>query len=215
MNHGPPQQSSKEEYKPWRGATAWYYASHATRKSLQRSSRRLDHMKTSWPSSRDANYGGMDMSPVHQVWPKLSCSERGKKTGQTEEEVGRQHQGMDRPGVRQVPEGSGEQGKMEETACSIICGAPTTLEIREGWRWGGGIHFPTATKRFYEGVQTFGSESRQRVSDGGWSAFQLQKNELYRERRGQIQVLIPEEHRKRWKLALMCSSGCWQTECRL
>ena len=28
----------------------------------------------------------------------------------TEEEVGRQHQGMDRPGVRQVPEGSGEQG---------------------------------------------------------------------------------------------------------
>ena len=33
-------------------------------------------------------------------------SKRGKKTRQTEEEVGRQHQGMDRPGVRQVPEGS-------------------------------------------------------------------------------------------------------------
>ena len=33
---------------------------------------------------------------------------------QTEEVMGRQHQGMDRPGVRQVPEGSGEQGKMEE-----------------------------------------------------------------------------------------------------
>ena len=32
----------------------------------------------------------------------------GKKTRQTEEEVGRQHQGMGRPGVRQVPEGSGE-----------------------------------------------------------------------------------------------------------
>ena len=40
---------------------------------------------------------------------------RGKKTRQTEEEVGRQHQAMDRPGVRQVPEGSGEQGKMEKT----------------------------------------------------------------------------------------------------
>ena len=38
-------------------------------------------------------------------------SERGKKTRKTEEEVERQHQGMDRPGVRQVPEGSGEQGK--------------------------------------------------------------------------------------------------------
>ena len=41
-------------------------------------------------------------------------SETGEKTRQTEDEVGRQHQGMDRPGVRQVPEGSGEQGKMEE-----------------------------------------------------------------------------------------------------
>ena len=57
-------------------------------------------------------------------------SERGKKTRQTEEEVGRQHQGMDRPGVRHVREGSGEQGKMEETGCEIICGAPTTLVVK-------------------------------------------------------------------------------------
>ena len=41
-------------------------------------------------------------------------SERRKKTRQTEEEVGRQHQGMDRPAVRQVSEGSEEQRKMEE-----------------------------------------------------------------------------------------------------
>ena len=41
-------------------------------------------------------------------------SARGKRTRQTEEEqVGRQHQGMDRPGVRQVQEGSGEEGKIE------------------------------------------------------------------------------------------------------
>ena len=38
-------------------------------------------------------------------------SEKGKKTRWTKEEVGRQHQGMDRPRVRQVPEGRGEQGK--------------------------------------------------------------------------------------------------------
>ena len=57
-------------------------------------------------------------------------SERGKKTRLTEEEVGRQHQGMDRPGVRQVLEGSGEQGKLEGTGCEIICGAPTTLEVK-------------------------------------------------------------------------------------
>ena len=54
----------------------------------------------------------------------------GKKTRQTEEEVGRQHQGMDRPGVRQVPEGSGEKRKMEKTGCKIICVAPTTLEVK-------------------------------------------------------------------------------------
>ena len=41
--------------------------------------------------------------------------------------MGRQHQGMDRPGVWQVPVGSGEQGKMEKTGCKIICGAQTTL----------------------------------------------------------------------------------------
>ena len=57
-------------------------------------------------------------------------SERGKKTRRTKEEVGRQHQGMDRPGVQQVPEGSGEQGKIEKTGCKIICGAPTTLAVK-------------------------------------------------------------------------------------
>ena len=50
-------------------------------------------------------------------------SERGKKARQTEEEVGRQHQGKDRPGVYQVLEGSGEQRK-------IICGVPTTLMVK-------------------------------------------------------------------------------------
>ena len=44
--------------------------------------------------------------------------------------MGRQHQGVDRPGVRQVPEGNGKQGKMEKTSCKIICGAPTTLAVK-------------------------------------------------------------------------------------
>ena len=65
------------------------------------------------------------MSSVHQV------SERWQKTGQTEEEMGRQHQRMDKPEVRQVPEGSREQGNMEETGCEIICGAPTALAVKE------------------------------------------------------------------------------------
>ena len=57
-------------------------------------------------------------------------SERGEKRRLTEEEVGRQHQGMDGPGVWQVPEGSGEQGKVEKSDCKIICGVPTTLVVK-------------------------------------------------------------------------------------
>ena len=57
-------------------------------------------------------------------------SESGKKTRQTEAEVGRQHQGMDRLEVRPVLEGSGEQGKMEKTGCRSICGAPTSLAVK-------------------------------------------------------------------------------------
>ena len=52
----------------------------------------------------------------------MSPRGRGQKTRKTEEEVRRQRQGMDKPGVRQVPEGSGEQGKLEKTGCEIICG---------------------------------------------------------------------------------------------
>ena len=55
----------------------------------------------------------------------------GKKARETKEEVGRQHQGMDMSGVRQVPEGSGEQRKMEETGREIIYGASTTLAVKE------------------------------------------------------------------------------------
>ena len=54
----------------------------------------------------------------------------GRKQGK-EEEVGRQHKGIDRPGVHQVQEGSGEQGQMEETSCKIICGAQRPSQLRD------------------------------------------------------------------------------------
>ena len=44
--------------------------------------------------------------------------------------MGRQHQGMDRLEGRQIPERSGEQGKMEKAGCKIILGAPTTLAVK-------------------------------------------------------------------------------------
>ena len=61
-------------------------------------------------------------------------SEKGKKTRQTtkkkeKKEAGR-HQEMDRPGVRQVLEGSGEHRETEETGCEVICGAPSTPAVK-------------------------------------------------------------------------------------
>ena len=44
--------------------------------------------------------------------------------------MGRQHQGMERLGVLQVQEGSGEPGKMEKSGCKIVCGAPTALAVK-------------------------------------------------------------------------------------
>ena len=56
-------------------------------------------------------------------------SERQKKTRQTEKETGRQ-QGMDRPGVYQVPEDSEEQRRMEKTGFEVICSAPITPIVK-------------------------------------------------------------------------------------
>ena len=50
----------------------------------------------------------------------LHISYKDHVTNEEEEEVGRQHQGMDRPEVRQVLEGSGEQGKMEPQRLSRL-----------------------------------------------------------------------------------------------
>ena len=60
----------------------------------------------------------------------LQGTVKGEEDKADKERGGRQHQEMDRPGVQQVPEGSGEQGKMEKTGCKIICGDPTTLAVK-------------------------------------------------------------------------------------
>ena len=69
-----------------------------------------------------------------------STMKGGKKTKQTVEEVGRQYQGMDRPGVRQVPVGSGEEGKMGKwrelvAKSSVVPQRPSCLRDRWWWWW--------------------------------------------------------------------------------
>ena len=92
---------------------------------------------SNWTTRRPDDRKKTQTAVVWSCFPFIMCgrnhlsrhSERGKKARQTGEEVGRQYQGMGRPGVRQVPEGSGEQGK-GKTGCKIICGAPTTLAVK-------------------------------------------------------------------------------------
>ena len=64
--------------------------------------------------------------------PKPSCEAqwRGRTTRQREKEVEGQHQGMDMPGARKVPQDSGEHRKMEETGCEVICCTPTTPSVK-------------------------------------------------------------------------------------
>ena len=137
VNHGPSQQSSKEEYKPWKqGATARYYASHTQRRCYQQGSlcqdpagnwttRRPDHRKETQTAVVWSCFQVIRSGQSHLA----RHSKRVVKARQTEEEVGRQHQGMDRPGVRKVPDGSEEQRKMEETGYEVICGASTTPAV--------------------------------------------------------------------------------------
>ena len=70
---------------------------------------------------------------IHQVLAKTILQgtvKEGRRQGRQKKEVGSQHEEMDRPWVRQVPEGSGEQRKMEETGYEVICGAPTTPAVK-------------------------------------------------------------------------------------
>ena len=80
-----------------------------------------DHRK-----ENDANCSGQNHLARHD--------ERGKKTRQTEEEVGRQHQEKDRPGVSKVLEDSGEERKMEGTSCEVWC--PNDSWVKGYLRWG-------------------------------------------------------------------------------
>ena len=56
-------------------------------------------------------------------------SERGKKTRQTEEEVGRQHQGMDRVDFSKALRAV-ENRKIWRKLVAKSCGAPTTLVVK-------------------------------------------------------------------------------------
>ena len=111
------QQTCKEEYKPWNAALVQYITLPIPRPCCQWGSLCQDPAgnQTTW---RPSDHHKETQTEV--VWTCLlfirsgqnhleKHSERVKKIRQTEKEVGRQQQGVDRPRVCHVPEGSGEQ----------------------------------------------------------------------------------------------------------
>ena len=99
--------------------------------SVPRSSRQSDHRKTSWQivKRRKLQWCGHVFRLSGLVKTILQGTVKGARRRGRQRK--RQHQGMDRPGVHQITEGSGGQGKMEETGCEIIRCVPTTLAVKE------------------------------------------------------------------------------------
>ena len=123
VNHGPSQQSSKEEYKPWKYcATAGpCYKDHVTNKEV--------HAKIQQAIPPHKDLLTIIKRRKLQWYGHVSHSSDLAKTI-LQGTVKGERLGMDRPGVRQVPKGSGEQRKIKDTDCETICGAPTTLAIK-------------------------------------------------------------------------------------
>ena len=104
-----------------------------TKKFVPRFSRQLDHTKT------PDHCKETQTAVVWSCFPFIRSgqnhvarhSERGKKTRQTEEEVGRQHQRMDRPGAREVTEGSGEKERWRKLVAKSSVVPQRTSRLRD------------------------------------------------------------------------------------
>ena len=116
-----------------------------------------------------------------------------RRQGRQKKEVGRQHKGMDGPGVRQVPEGSGEQRKLEETGCEAICGTLTTPWYR--WRWRNALQFLSIYTDF---LHLFLTSSFFSFFTSSSSSFFVQTLKPTKEKAEDVNVQLCEEKRK-WR----------------
>ena len=121
VNHGPSQQSSREEYKPWKwGATARFYTSHRktmlpTRKSVPRS--RGNHTTLRPPDHRKETQTGV-------VWSCLRSSGLAKTI----------LQGTVKRGRRQGRQRKRWEDNIREWRGLEFAKSQTTVENREKWR---------------------------------------------------------------------------------
>ena len=76
---------------------------------------------------------GMVMSSFHKVWPKPSCKAqwKGEEDKADKGRSGKTTSGNGQAWSSASPRGQWRTGKMEKTGYKIICGAPTTLAVKE------------------------------------------------------------------------------------
>ena len=116
------------------------YTKLSTRKSVPRFSSQSDRTKTSWPSQTDANWSGMVMNSVHQVWPKSSC----KAQWQGEDDkVGRKRDGKTTSGNGQAWSSQSPRGwwRTEKKWRKLVVKSPVVPQgqrpprLSDRWRW--------------------------------------------------------------------------------
>ena len=119
VNHGPSQQSCKEEYEPRNEVLSRNTTHLIQRPCYQRGSLCQDTAGNRTTRRPPDQFKETQTEVIWTCLPFIRSgqfhltrhSKRGKKTGQTEKEVERQLQGMNRHGGRQAPEGGGEKKK--------------------------------------------------------------------------------------------------------
>ena len=135
VNHGPSQQSSKEYRKILHISYKDHVTNEEVRAKIQQAIGPHEDLLTIVKRRNLQWYGRVSRSWGLAKNHLARHSERGKKTRRIKEEVGRQHQGMDRTGVRQVPEGCGEQGKWRKLVVKSSVVPQRPSQLRDWWWW--------------------------------------------------------------------------------
>ena len=108
------------------------YKDHVTneevRRKVQAAIREYDELLTLVKKRKLRWFGHVSMSSGLAKTILQGTVKGKKKKRQTEEEVGRQYQRVDRNGLCQLNKGSWKQNRMERDCGEFICGAPTTFQ---------------------------------------------------------------------------------------
>ena len=128
VNHGPSQQSFKEKYSHGNELLSQDTTHLIQRPCYQRGSP-CQNSAGNWTTRRPDHRKETQTRVVWSCLPFIRSgqnhlarhSEKEKKTRQAKEEEGK-HQGIDSPGVLQVPKSSGEQRKIEKNESEVIYG---------------------------------------------------------------------------------------------